>query len=163
MAALLRAVPTVAEPEPFFLDFAGAPPATGSFLRECVLGFRKYVRAQGLPVYPVVANASGATIEELTHLLEMLSDALPTCLLDADDRVTEPRIIGALDAAQQRTLDAVIEAGSATATALAEKFSDEKVGTTAWNNRLVALAQKGLLIERTEGRAKTYEPVLKGL
>lgn len=163
LAKLITLLPSDSEPEPCFLDFADAPPATGSFLRECVLGFRRYVRGQGMPIYPVVANADPGTLEELNHLLEMLSEALPACSLDDAGAVRDARVLGILESTQQRTFAAVIDAGSTTAAALANKFVDEHVGVTAWNNRLVSLVQKGLLIERSVGRAKTYEPVLKGL
>ena len=163
LAKLITILPSDTEPEHCFLDFADAPPATGSFLRECVLGFRRYARGQGRPIYPVVANAGADTLEELSHLLEMLSDALPVCSLDEAGGVQDARVLGVLELTQRRTLTAVIQEGSTTAAALANKFADEGVGVTAWNNRLVSLAQKGLLIERSIGRAKTYEPVLKGL
>jgi hypothetical protein len=116
-----------------------------------------------MPIYPVVANADSDTLEELSHLLEMLSEALPACSLDDAGVVQDARVLGILESTQQRTFAAVIDAGSTTAAALANKFADDDVGVTAWNNRLVSLAQKGLLIERSIGRAKTYEPVLKGL
>jgi len=41
---------------------------------------------------------------------------------------------------------------------------DKEVTTTAWNNRLVALTDKGLVIETTSNsRNKRYKPVLEGL
>jgi hypothetical protein len=163
LAKLITALPSDSEPSRCFLDFAGAPPTTGSFLRECVLGFRRYVRGQGLPIYPVVANAAAETVEEFEHLLEMVSDAFPACTLDEAGAVHDPRVLGVLEPTQRRTLSAVIQAGSTTATALASKFTDDEVTVTAWNNRLAALAQKGLLLEHSAGRAKTYEPVLEGM
>lgn len=160
---LVATLPAVGEAEPYFLDFIDSPPATASFLREAVLGLRQYLRSHAPLLYPVVANAGAETIEELQHLLEEKSDAIAACTLSSDGTVGEPRIIGALEPLQQRILNAVKEAGQATAAALASRFTNEKVGITAWNNRLAALAQKGLLIERVAGRAKNYEPVLKGL
>ena len=39
----------------------------------------------------------------------------------------------------------------------------EKVGHTAWNNRLAALAGKGVVVETQHGRAKRYRPLLPGM
>lgn len=162
LAKLITVVPASSEPELCFLDFTGAPIATGSFLREGVLGLRGFARGRGLSIYPVLANASAETLEEMNHLLGMLSEAFPACRVDDAETISEPRVLGVLDPAQRRTLDAVTDEGTTTATALANRFPDDDVGVTAWNNRLVALVQKGLLIERSTGRAKTYEAVLKG-
>jgi hypothetical protein len=40
-----------------------------------------------------------------------------------------------------------------------EHGESEGVKQTAWNNRLVALAAMGLVVELSEGRAKRYRPL----
>jgi len=146
---------------PAFLDFDRVEVATASFLRETVIGFRDYVR-QSLPnIYPVVANLLPVVAEELEFFVRARGDALWTCDLDAHDRVLGARLIGDLDPAQRSTFDAVIEFGAITAPELAARFVSQGIGPTAWNNRLSALATKGLLVERKQGKSKSFSPLLE--
>lgn len=163
LARLIEQLP-VATDEPVIvsLNFEGAPPATASWLREVIFGYRRHVRSPRSNIYPIVANASPETLEELQHLLEQPPDALPICDFSREGLISNARVIGFLEPMQRRVLEAVGE-GHATAAALAQHFPEQKIGATAWNNRLAALTQKGLLVERISGRTKTYEPVLKGL
>ena len=148
-------------PCPAFLDFNGIEVATSSFLREAVIGFRDYTR-QSLPsVCPVVCNLGGGVLEELEFFVRSRGDALWVCDLDAEDRVTNARILGELESAQKFAFDALREAGCASAPDLAERFIDQGIGTTAWNNRLSALAGKGLLAEGRRGKAKTFSLLLE--
>ena len=41
------------------------------------------------------------------------------------------------------------------------RFADQRIGATAWNNRLSALATKGLLVERKQGKSKSFSPLLE--
>jgi hypothetical protein len=80
-----------------------------------------------------------------------------SCRLDAKNRMTEPRLIGALDPKQRLTFDLVNSAGETDAGTLMRNHNkDEGVGQTAWNNRLSALASLGLVVEIPQGRAKRY-------
>lgn len=146
------------------LDFSDVSVATGSFLRECVLGFRGHCRRRQPPSAVVVANAKPLVSEELRNLLSASGDALVACELT---RAREPRdghVLGPLEDKQRVTLEAVLELGSADARALHDRFRrTETIGVTGWNNRLAALVEKGILIEEREGRAKRYRPVLKEL
>lgn len=146
------------------LDFRDIRVATGSYLRECVLGFRNYCR-QRTPTNPVViANADAVVAEELRSLLSAAGDALVTCELSETGVPKNGRVLGTLEEKQRATLDAVLRLGEADARALHEKFQrTESIGVTGWNNRLAALAEKGILIEEREGRAKRFRPVLKEL
>lgn len=145
-----------------FLDFSGIEAATGSYLRECMLGFRSYCRRTQPEVYPVVANMAPVVEEELRDLLVQLSDAFVSCRVSKAGKVTDAKILGRLDERQAETLRAVVGAGEANARKLAEQSGDH-VGVTAWNNRLAALASKGILTERRSGRLKFYAPVFKEL
>ncbi|NJO33858.1 MAG: hypothetical protein HC869_12650 [Rhodospirillales bacterium] len=51
--------------------------------------------------------------------------------------------------------------GAITAPELAARFSHQGIGPTAWNNRLSALATKGLLVERKQGKSKSFSPLLE--
>jgi hypothetical protein len=148
---------------PVFLDFDGIRIATASFLRECVLGLRSYCQHNRPGLHVVVANAHPVVVEELHFLLTRLRDALPSCRLDARGAVSEARILGVLDEKQAVTLQAIVELGGADARTLTQKVAKERIGITGWNNRLAALAGKGLVMETRSGRAKIYRPILEGL
>lgn len=150
-----------AEPGPLFLDFDGVDVATSSYLRAGVIGFRDYCRNAGLGLYPVVANASQAILDDLSLLLEQMGEAFLVCRIDfSQGSPSEVSVLGKLESKQRLTLEAVIELGEADAAALAQRANDG-VRLTAWNNRLAALVAKGLLMEDKKGRGKTYRPVLE--
>jgi hypothetical protein len=161
LSALIVATPSIKVPTRAFLDFSGVQVATASFLRESVVGFRDYAR-QSLPnIYPVVANLPAAVAEELDFFVRARGDVLLNCDLDSNGDVTSARLIGDLDPAQRATFDAVREVGAISAPELAARFADQHIGPTAWNNRLSALASKGLLIERRQGKSKSFSPLLE--
>jgi hypothetical protein len=161
LSTLIAATRSSETPTPAFLDFDRVEVATASFLREAVIGFRDYAR-QTLPnIYPVVANLLPAVAEELEFFVRARGDALWSCELDAHDRVLGARLIGDLDPAQRSTFEAVIELGAITAPELAARFGSQGIGPTAWNNRLSALATKGLLVERKQGKSKSFSPLLE--
>lgn len=161
LSKLIAATRAPETPVPAFLDFDGIDVATTSFLREAVIGFRDYAR-QSLPnVYPVVANLPPAVGEELEFFVRARGDALWSCELEGEDHIIGAQLIGELDPAQRSTFEAVIELGAITAPELAARFASQKIGPTAWNNRLSALATKGLLVERKQGKAKSFSPLLE--
>jgi hypothetical protein len=145
-----------------FLDFAGIDVATASFLRESIVAYRNHARKTWPRIYPVAANMSARVLEELETLLVSTSDAYVVCELDRNQKVQQPLLIGHLDGKQLVALSAVLQLGETDAPTLARNV-DERVAPTAWNNRLGALADKGILIEATSGRNKRYRPVLEGL
>ena len=161
--ALIQNLIPPAEPEAYFLDFAGVQLATSSFLRESVLAFRDFVRKQNPNVYPVIANAVEAIREELEILLDVRADALWACELTEEQQVRHPKLIGTLDPMQRATFDLVVAHPEVDAPTLAREHGRaHRVGTTAWNNRLAALAAKGLVVERSAGRSKIYRSLLEG-
>ena len=161
LGALVTATPSAATPIPLFLDFNGIDIATASFLRESVIAYRDYAR-QSLPnIYPAVANLNAAVAEELDFFVRARGDVLWSCDLDLQDNVTAARLIGDLDPAQRATFNAVLESGASSASDLAARFADARIGATAWNNRLSMLASKGLLTERRQGRSKLFRPLLE--
>ena len=163
-AAMVADTAPTSEPEIAFLDFSGVSVATVSFLRECVVGYRNHARSHWNSIYPVVANLAGSIREDLELFLRDRGDAMAICDLDKAGRATNVQLVGRLDGKQDLTLRAVIEQGEIDATTLAERFKGEKaVSPTAWNNRLAALATKGLVIELSSGRSKRYRPVLEKL
>ena len=159
LAALIAATPAVDAPEALFLDFGGVKVATSSFLRESVIGFRDFSRSSLQNIYPIVANATPAVVEELEFFTNQNSDALWRCNLNSAGRASGAALIGELDPPQRTTFDVVMSLGSATARQLAAQLGGEKIGPTAWNNRLSALAAKGLLVERRSGKTKSFSPL----
>jgi hypothetical protein len=161
LSALIAATPSADAPTLAFLDFTGVEVATASFLRESVIAFRDYAR-QALPnIYPVVANLPAAVAEELDFFVRARGDVLLSCDLDSKGDVVTARLVGDLDPAQRATFDVVREVGAISAPELAARFADQHIGATAWNNRLSALASKGLLIERRQGKSKSFSPLLE--
>jgi len=158
------------EPEPcqLFLNFAGVHLMTSSFFRESILPFRDYA-IEKLKLYPVLANVSDDTLDEIKVVLEPIRDAVILCTLRGG-RVSNARLFGILEDKQQLTLEAVLrqketDAGllkkQADDAAKKRRSSEEKISITGWNNRLAALVAKGLLIETKRGRGKLYRPVLE--
>ena len=151
------------EPEPFYLDFADVDIATASFLRESVLQFRDAVRRQRSKLYPVVANANAQVLEELVLLVQANNDAVMVCTLGQQGPPRKATVLGMLDPKQKLTFELVSRKGETDASELMRDHgADEAVKQTAWNNRLAALANLGLIYEVSEGRAKRYRPLFGG-
>lgn len=159
--ALLKDTVNPPGPAVVFLDFTGVLVATGSFLRESVVAYRNHVRDHVPMLYPVIANASQAVVDELAMLLQLRNDAFVACSLGSGDAASNPRILGIVDGKQQDALREVLERGETDAPTLAKTTPDQK--PTVWNNRLTALVAKGLLMEVGNGKTKRYRAVLEGL
>ncbi len=163
LAKLIKMTKPVAEPTLAFLDFAEVDIATGSFLREAVMGFRDFCRNAAGMIYPVVANANATIEEELTTYLRGRNDAVWACTLDADGTANDPHILGELDVGQMNTIQLIAEHYPISAPELAKLRPDDKIGTTAWNNRLATLSAKGMLKEVRHGKTKLFSPVMEAI
>lgn len=149
-----------AAPEAILLDFSKIDVATSSYLREAVVHLRDMLRSRRSNFYPVVANAGDAVMEELSMLLNDHGDAMLACRIDQHGQAQKVEPIGRLERVQQRTFELVIEKGEIGAVEAQALFPSETVTITAWNNRLAALAERGLVVEMSRGRLKRYRPVL---
>lgn len=163
LAQLIEATKTVALPTIAFLDFEGVDIATGSFLREAVMGFRDFCRNAAGMIYPVVANANATIEEELATYLRGRNDAIWACKIDRQGRATDPHILGELDTAQMSTIQLIGKHHPISAPELAKLRPDDKIGPTAWNNRLATLAAKGILKEVRHGKTKLFSPVMEAI
>lgn len=161
LSALIAVTPSSETPTPVFLDFTAIEIATASFLREAVIGFRDYARQSLRNVYPAIANLGPAVAEELEFFVRARGDVMWSCELGSGDTVINASIMGELDSAQRSTFEAALEVGAITAPELAARFADQRIGPTAWNNRLSTLATKGLLVERKQGKTKSFSPLLE--
>lgn len=156
MARLLQEVKEPPQPEPLFLDFAGIEVATASFLREGPLALRHHLRAAGSRLYPVVVNAGEKVLDDLRLLLEVRNDAIFACHLSVDGEARNVELLGRLDDKQATTLNLVQKLGETDTAKLMSSGDERSVKATAWNNRLAALVQKGLVMESARGRAKRF-------
>ena len=150
------------KPEILFVDFEGVELASASFLREAVLGLKGWCRRQGSKWFPVVANAGSDTLNELSIVCDLQSDAILACNLDSENAVTCSTLIGQLDEKQHDAFQFVTRSRGATAKELMESSTSERaLSPTAWNNRLNVLVQKGLVMESSAGRSKIFRPLLE--
>lgn len=161
LAKLIAETKPVTAPTLAYLDFSGVDIATGSFLREAVLGFRDFSRNAIGTLYPVLANANPVIEDELSVYLKGRNDAIWACALGRDNAPIDPHILGELDAAQMSTLQLIAEHKPISAPELAKLRPNEGIGTTAWNNRLATLAAKGILMELKQGKTKMFAPVME--
>lgn len=161
LAQLIAETKPITEPTIAYLDFAGIDIATGSFLREAVLGFRDFSRNAIGTLYPVLANANAAIEEELSIYLKDRNDAIWACSLDDGGTASTPHILGDLDLVQINTLQLISQNKAISAPELAKMRPNEGIGTTAWNNRLATLAAKGILMEIKQGKTKLFMPVME--
>lgn len=147
-------------PSILIIDFKGVNLATASFLRECVFSLKDLMRVDNSNWYPVLANVCSKIEDELSILTRAKRDAVILCNCNEDNVISDKRLFGDLDPMYKRTFDLVARAGEADAARLAKAHGDKEglPNSTAWNNRLKALARRGVLIEITKGRAKTYRP-----
>ncbi|MDR6129089.1 hypothetical protein [Sphingomonas sp. SORGH_AS_0438] len=161
LASLISETRPVNEPTIAYLDFAGIDIATGSFLREAVLGFRDFSRKAMGALYPVVANANAAIEEELFDYLADHNDAMWACSLDKAGTSSKPHILGLLDTAHRNTLKLICENHRISAPELAKLRPNEGIGVSAWSNRLATLATKGIVMEFRIGKTKLFTPVME--
>ena len=147
-------------PEMVYIDFEGIDVATASFLRECVLEFKQFVRRRWTHYYPVVANANECIREEMEVLVHTTNDVVVFCELDQSEQPRAMRLVGTLEPKQQETFDVVVEFGEIGASALSSlQTNTRQISHTAWNNRLASLSKLGLLIEIAQNRSKQYRPL----
>lgn len=161
-ASWVRETQSPVGPELCFIDFEGIAVATASFLRDSVLAYRDYVRKHHQNLYPVGANLNSEVSEELHEFLSSRTDAFVVCDLGPSGKPKKQRVIGRLEGKQLLALQEVLKRGETDAPTLAEAEQDQGA-PTVWNNRLAALAARGLLIEINQGRGKRYKPVIEGL
>lgn len=147
-------------PSVLIVDFAGIELATASFLRESVFALKDHMRSRGSNWYPVFANVMPEIEEEFAILTHARRDAVILCACDNASLISDQRLFGDLDPKHTKTFELVALEGEADAGSLAGTYGvqEELQKPTAWNNRLKSLVERGVLMEITKGRAKTYRP-----
>lgn len=145
------------------LDLKRVSLVTASFFRTAFKAFRDHAHSMA-SIYPVIANANAAILEEATFFVESAGDALVFATLTKTERLVSPFVLGKLDAKQEKTLTALVELGEADARQLLENYPEKPpISSAAWSNRLASLAAKGIVVERLEGRIKKYRPIIEGI
>ena len=158
----LERLPEMTEPTLVLLDFRGVDLATSSYLSEVLLPLRDHLRLRHPPGYAVAANLSERVREEIEEMLRRTSEALLTCITDANEPISNVQLCGRLDEKLEETLALVSCKRETTAAQLhAESREADSVGSTAWNNRLTSLSAKSLIVEILQGRTKKYRPLLE--
>lgn len=147
-------------PELLILDAVDIELWTSSHMRESLLGIRDSLRRAKSGWYPVLANPNAAVLEEAEHLLDLKRDALLVCETGPSGEVVACTPTGRIEPVQQLTFDLVKARGDTSAADLRQFCPHPPVELTAWNNRLSALAERGLVIEESKGRLKRYRPVV---
>lgn len=147
-------------PSVLVVDFEKVELATASFLRESVFALKDHMRARNSNWYPVFANVVPEVEEEFAVLTEARRDAVILCDSEDTEVISNPRLFGALDPKHTRTFEFVAKEGEADAVRLAGTYGaqEELLKPTAWNNRLKSLVERGVIMEISKGRAKTYRP-----
>ncbi len=159
---VLEELPVLTGPTILLLDFRGAELATSSFLGEAVLPLRDHLRFRRPPAYVVVANLNDKIAEEFDELLIRGGDAMLACETGSDGAISNVRLMGKLEEKLLDTFNLIRAKGAASAVELyAESRASDRIGTTAWNNRLSALTSKSLVTEVAQGRTKKYRTVLE--
>lgn len=159
---VLEEIPSLVEPTLLLLDFRGVELATSSFLSEAVLPLRDHLRFRRPPAYVVVANLADKVAEEFDELLNRNGDAILACDLATGGDITNVRLVGRLEEKLLETFNLLRQKGAASAVELhAESRESDRIGPTAWNNRLNVLTSKSLVMEIAQGRTKKYQPVLE--
>lgn len=159
---VLEELPVLTGPTILLLDFHGVDLATSSFLSEALLPLRDYLRSRRPPAYVVAANMNDKVAEEFDDLLTRAGDAMLACDSAADGAISNVRLIGKLEEKLLDTFNLVRARGAASAVELyVESRDSDRIGTTAWNNRLSVLTSKSLVTEIAQGRTKKYQTVLE--
>jgi hypothetical protein len=141
------------------LDFSGVELVTGSWINAVLVPFLRWAGEDGNDLYPVVCNTRKEWLEEL----QLVAEFSQRCYLVASGKLPPhaATIAGPLDPAQRKTLEAVLASKEVTGAELERQKPDEKIGATAWNNRLRELHDMRLLRREKRGREQVYSPVVE--
>jgi hypothetical protein len=141
------------------LDFTGVDYVTGSWLNAMMVPFFDWAGHPERDFFPVLRNVKGEWLDEVY----LVANWNQQCYLIADDGEIPPkraRLMGHLEATQRSTLQVVLGTKRVTGAELARK-AKERIGPTAWNNRLRDLYLKRLIAREKNGRKQWYYSIIK--
>jgi hypothetical protein len=142
------------------LDFKGVDVVTGSWINAMIVPLYRRVGEPEIDLYPILCNTGNDWLDDLALLAKWTHQ----CYLVAEKCTTaarSARLIGSLDPGQRAALAAVIDSGEVTGAELERQGRGERIGATAWNNRLKDLHGKRLLRRTKRGREQVYAPLLE--
>lgn len=168
-------------PPTVILDFTGIEAVNGSYVRasvawllNCSIAARVGKPAnnpspldpweiRAMPIQALfVANLSPEVREEIDLLFKQ--ERLP-CLVAVDwdtDEVRDARILGHLDPQLFRALECLKTVGNGVvAETLWQRFPEDRIGMTAWNNRLSELYQRHMVSRAKDGKFWRYSTEFK--
>ncbi len=151
-----------AKGETVLLNFEGVDVVTGSWINAMIVPLYRRMIEPDTDLFPVICNADGDWLDDLALVARWTRQ----CYVVASKCSGPPRtatLIGSLDPAQRTTMEAVIELGEVTGAELERQKGNERIGATAWNNRLKDLHAKRLLRRTKHGREQIYSPVVEAI
>lgn len=142
------------------LNFKGVNVVTGSWINAMIVPLFRRVGEPEIDLYPILCNIETDWVDDLallakwTHQCYLVADKCSTAIRSA-------RLIGSLDPGQRSAFEAVIDSHEATGAELERQGRGERIGATAWNNRLKDLHEKRLLRRTKRGREQIYAPLVE--
>lgn len=140
------------------LNFEKVEVATGSWVSACILPLFRWASDEQTDLYFLITHGLGA---EWLYDLRLVARYSDQCFLVTGKNSMQATLVGPMDDAHRRALELVIGLGQATGAELERQCRVDKVGPTAWNNRLRDLNEQRLLRRIKRGREQVYSPVLK--
>lgn len=151
----------IVEPTLWLWDFSGVEVVSASFVREAFVSMQALLKAQRSPLLPAIANASSDVREDLQLTFKEAGRAMLVCSVTSVGEPSDVTPIGDLESYAAATFALVQARGETDAKELmASQDEANRIGHTAWNNRLANLAAVGLLVEIPQGRAKRYRALV---
>jgi len=165
-------------------DFSNVELATASYIKSSVLWFTSCGRMHAgiidpeelrsldnthfkpLNVFPAVGGINPEIEIELQEVFGGRGLACVTATQWTDLAIKHGRVLGKMESTGIRTLRAIADLSGLsefTAYDLQERFPNERVNATAWNNRLAELHRQRLLRRRKSGKFWKYQTVAEEL
>jgi len=144
---------------PVVLDFSCIKHVTGSWINSMIVPFFKWAAQTENDVFPIFYNVDKEWLDEF----RLVAQWNHQCFLIARASSFPPKqvqIVGFLESAQRISLHAVLAEGEVTGAELNRRRA-EKIGATAWNNRLKDLYLKRLVCREKRGRKHVYFTLFK--
>lgn len=141
------------------LDFADVETVTGSWINAALVPLLAWAADPRNDLFLILVNFKAQWLDEL----QLVTELTRSCFLVAEGQALHKSatLIGALDAAQRTTLEAVVSGSVSTGAGLERVRPEDGVKATAWNNRLKDLHDKRLLRREKKGREQFYSPVVE--
>jgi hypothetical protein len=142
------------------LDFGGVRVVTASWISAMLLPLYRWAADEQVDVYFVLSGLADWLDE--VRLVARFNRRF-FLIAGPDGKTAKTLLIGALEAAERRTLELVAEMGEATGAELERQCPEANIRATGWNNRLKDLYEKRVLRRIKRGREQVYSLVVRGM